>query len=167
MSETETALNPPFTIRAIYLRKSHLRMGADFDPMIQGQQLIGKFRVVSGKVDCHEAVSTGSDQDSIRGCRFVTRFEFRYMRPLDGGAAPVEAEEEAHLIAEITADIAVDYIVGTAEFPPQETLERWGATNVLLHSWPYWREYCQNALGRMNLPITVIPLINIQQPDSK
>jgi hypothetical protein len=167
MSDTETALIPPFAIRAIYLRESHVRMGADFDPMIHGQQLIGKFRVVSGRIDCHEAAPTGSDQEPIRGCRFVTRFEFRYMRPLDGGEPPKEAEEEAHLIAEINADIAVDYIVGTPLFPPQEDLERWGATNVLLHSWPYWREYCQNTLARMNLPVTVIPLINIMQPDSK
>ena len=167
MSESDTALNPPFTIRAIYLRESHVRMGVDFDPMIVGQQLIGKFRVVGGRADCQEAAPTGSDQEPIRSCRFVTRFEFRYIRPLDGGAAPEEAEEEAHLIAEITADIAVDYLVATPEFPPQDALERWGATNVLLHSWPYWREYCQNTLARMNLPVTVIPLINIMQPDSK
>lgn len=167
MNNTEATLIPPFTIRAIYLRECQVRMGADFDPMIHGQPLIGKFRVVSGKVDCHEAVPAGSDQEPIRSCKFVTRFEFRYMRPLDGGVAPGEAEEEAQLIAEITADIAVDYLVGTLEFPPREALERWAATNVLLHSWPYWREYCQNTLGRMNLPVTVIPLINIMQPDSK
>lgn len=138
-------------------------MADNFDPAIPGQTLTGKFRTATGgEIKCKEFLPESGDGPKFRICTFVVRFEFRYYRAPEEGTTPQETEEDAHMAAEITADIAADYLIGTPEMPSQAELESWGKGNVLLHAWPYWREYCHASMSRMNLPVTMMPLLQLK-----
>lgn len=140
-------------------------MGDTFDPMIPGQQLNGMFRTVGGHAICKEQTPENGEGSTIRSCTFVTHFEFRYTRTIEDGAVPQETEEGAREVAEISADIAVDYLIGAPEMPSQDDLQQWGSGNALVHAWPYWREYCHAAMSRMNLPVTLMPLLQVKPPE--
>lgn len=165
MSQEEAAKVVPYTLRAIYIHKSQLRLADEFDPIMPGQPLQGKFRTEGGQVICKETKELVSGDDvsaTTRSCTFITHFEFRYVQPAD--VAQPDVDTEAYLVAEISADIAIDYLIGVPEMPSQDDMQQWGASNVLLHAWPYWREYCHNAMTRMNLPVSIIPLLQVTAP---
>lgn len=167
MNQEEKLLAVPYTLRMIYLQDSHLRMVNDFDPTIPGQKVGGQFRNLGGQVitkETEKSTPDGTVGESFRSCTFVTRFEFRYYRIIEDDTTLTETEEvkEARLVAEISADIAVDYILSAPEMPSKDQLESWGKSNALLHSWPYWREYCHASMSRMNLPVTMIPLLQLK-----
>lgn len=161
MSKVKKTEPHPFTLRAVYLRNSKQWMSEEFDPVLDGQPLRGKFRISGHQITRQEAVQNVPDAETIRSCRFTTRFEFRYLNtPLDN-LPTTEEEELKYLAAEISAEITVDYLIGTPEIPSQEKLEQWASSNAVLHCWPYWREYCHSTLLRMNLPVTMIPMLEI------
>ena len=171
MSQEETSQTFPFTLQAVYIQKSQLRLADDFEPSVPGQPLLGKFRTVGLQITCRESKGLTGDSEGamIRSCTFATRFEFRYIKPAEDGLIRPEAEEEAYLAAEITADIAINYLISVPELPSEEELQKWGTSNVLLHAWPYWREYCHNAMMRMGLPVSIMPLlqVNTDKPASQ
>lgn len=170
MAQEEKSHAVPFTLRMIYIKDSRLQMKNDFDPTIPGQKLGGKFRNdVGGQVTAKESIPDSTEGDIFRSCTFVTRFEFRYIRLTEDSdiLQQTEEEEEAHVVAEISADIAVDYIISAPEMPSQAQLESWGKSNVLLHSWPYWREYCHASMSRLNLPVTIMPLLQLKPPKTE
>lgn len=148
---------PLFQLRSIYLRNSTIKVSDDFDPVTPNQPLVGKFRIIEGLASCREFQPTDSDGKPVRSCIFVTRFEFIYETKTQGNDDPTQ-------VAQLTADIAADYLLLIDEIPDEPTLHRWSQTNVLLHVWPYWREYCQSTLLRMNFPTTVMPMIQIEPP---
>lgn len=132
-----------------------------FDPMIPGQPLFAQFRISGNKIEGKEAVENKPNSKTVRTCRFTSNFEFRYLNsPID--LTPDESEEaRKHLIVEIFACITIDYLLTTSKMPSQDKLEQWASGNALLHSWPYWREFCHSTLSRMNLPVTMLPLMEI------
>lgn len=164
---TRAPLN--LALQAIYLRESHCRIAEGFNPTLPGTELMPVFRSAEGRVACN--ATTFHDENGehqVKWCGFVSRFQFAYVRAGSDGTFPPDDELEQHIAAEISADIAADYTVVSGDFPEMEDLKRWGAQNVMLHSWPYWREFCQNTMLRMSLPVTMIPLINLgpqPQPD--
>lgn len=169
MAQAEELSKIPYTLRSVYLRSGQQSISESFDPLLPDQQLIGKFRVAEQRFTCQEATAVIPGAETIRSCVFVTRFEFRYLSPSATESLQTEneteneAEDESHVIAEISANIAVDYLINTPEMPVPADLEKWGANNALLHAWPYWREFCHSTMLRMNLPVTMMPMISIGQ----
>lgn len=160
ISPVSTAL--PYALRAIYLRDCTTWMDPRFDPLVPGQQLSAVFRTGEGSVDCRETVMrTESGETKIRSCTFKTRFDFAYTRAEADSFSSAEDDIEKSLVAKISVEIVADYLVNTPEFPDSEALQRWGNTNVVLQAWPYWREFCHSTLLRMNLPMTIIPMIQV------
>jgi len=137
-------------------------MSDGFDPMIPGQPLAAQFRQVGGRISCQELTPKDGSGKTLRSCVFIPHFDFRYFRKSDKEIPESEVGNEAEVVAELSADIAVDYIVNLPENPPEDLLAKWGSSNVLLHAWPYWREFCHSTLSRMNLPVTLMPLIDLQ-----
>lgn len=162
--KTKTSIHP-FTLRAVYLHDSQIRMSDGFDPMIPGQPLVAQFRQVGGRIACQELTPEDGSGKTLRSCVFIPHFDFRYFRKNDKEISESEVGNEANVVAELSADIAVDYIVNLPDNPPEDLLAQWGSSNVLLHAWPYWREFCHSTLARMNLPVTIMPMINLQPPD--
>lgn len=136
-------------------------MSEGFDPMLPGQQLFGQFKASGHRVEVREAVENTPDAKPIRTCLITTNFQFRYLNThLD--KPPKDDEDGKHLVAEISARVTVDYLIETPETPSNEELEHWASKNAVLHCWPYWREFCHSTLLRMNLPVTVMPMMVIE-----
>jgi hypothetical protein len=126
----------PFSLRAVYLREGKQWMSDDFDPMLPGQPLSGQFMVSGHKFELQEAVENIPEAKTIRSFRVALGFAFRYLN-IQMGTQLKEGEEEK--------------------------LEQWASSNALLHCWPYWREFCHSTLLRMNLPITMMPMMEVNQ----
>ncbi len=166
MEQDKVAPTLHFTLRAIYMRESRLWMAEGFNPLVPGQQLNGQFRTIQN-YSCVETLLEGEGVATLRSCAFTTRFGFRYGRTPEGGVRSTEAADESDFLAEITADITVDYIIDTPNTPPPEELKKWGSSSVLLHAWPYWREYCHATMLRMNLPVSLMPMLVIAAPPTE
>ncbi len=151
----------PYTLRAIYIRSSHTELAKWFDPLAV-LAIDGEFRVLDGNVECRiqEIPTTDGKPGEQKTCVFTTRFEFRYTLHAGQESGRPDGDE----VAKIAADISADYLFNGDQFPPNEELHKWGQTNVLIHTWPYWREFCHNALSRMQLPVSLMPLVNILPP---
>lgn len=168
VNQKQTPQGVPFTLRTIYIQKGQIRMADSFDPTIPGQNLRGQFRTEGGQITCREFTPENGEGNTVRSCAFVTHFEFRYI--LATGANPgsqkvaLETAEEATFVADISADIVADYMIGAPEIPSSDELQKWGSGNVLIHAWPYWREYCHASMSRMNLPVMLMPLLQINPP---
>lgn len=162
MRKTKKKETRPFSLRAVYLREGKQWMSDGFDPMLPGQRLSGQFRVSGHKIEVQEAVENIPDAKTIKTCRITSKYEFRYLDiPVD--IQPKEGEDDKYLIAEISAFITVDYLIEISETPPAEKLEQWASGNALLHCWPYWREFCHSTMLRMNLPVTMMPMMEVDQ----
>lgn len=165
MSKLKKREPSPFALRAVYLREAKQWMADDFDPTLPGQAVSGLFRLSGHRVDVQEAIADAPGSELIKTCRFTTKFEFRYRRTQEDEPSTDEQlsneQVDKNLLAEITASITVDYLIESSEAPSQDKLQEWAAGNALVHCWPYWREFCHSTLVRMNLPITMIPLMNI------
>jgi hypothetical protein len=48
--------------------------------------------------------------------------------------------------------------------PSPEEISAFCNTNAMLNSWPYWREFVQNTVSRMNLPPLTLPLFRLSPP---
>ena len=152
----------PFTLRSIYVRNSSIRTDEHFDPLVPGQQLKAIFRTGEGRVDCREVTFVENDQEGIfRSCAFTTRFEFAYVRRTEGDEPVSDEDIEKAIAAQITVDITVDYLISLQTFPDGDALSQWAQGHVIFHAWPYWREYCHATMLRMNLPVTIIPLLQM------
>lgn len=156
----------PLALQSILLRSSEIDIAKDFHPNLPGQgELLPLFRNVDGHFSRNTTTFGTGDgsQQEAKWVQFVSRFEFVYVRPKADGAPPEEHEFEQHRVASIRADIAASYIINSEDFPSDEVLQHWATNNVMLHTWPYWREYCHNTLLRTGLPVTLIPLISLAQ----
>jgi hypothetical protein len=153
----------PFSLRAVYLREGRQWIKDDFDPVIPGQTLFGQFRATGHRIESQEAIENIPDAKPILTCRFTTNFEFRYLNASPDNQTEEEKVNGNFLVAEISARFTVDYLIGTPEFPPAEKLEQWASGNALLHCWPYWREFCHSTLLRMSLPVTMMPMMEVNQ----
>lgn len=152
----------PFSLRAVYLREGKQWMSDNFDPMLPGQPLSGQFMASGHRIEIQEAVENIPDAKTIKSCRVTSDFAFRYLNiPIDTKLQ--EGEENNYIVVEISARITVDYLIETSVTPPKEKLEQWASINALLHCWPYWREFCHSALLRMNLPIVMMPMMEVSQ----
>lgn len=159
-----TQIAHPFSLRAVYLREGREWISEKFDPVLPGQGLFAQFRISGHKIEVQEAVENKADATPIKSCRITTNFEFRYLDTPPKEQEETGAEDE-HLVAEISARLTVDYLIGTPETPPKELLDSWAKTNSLLHCWPYWREFCHSTLLRMHLPVTMIPMMELNQSE--
>lgn len=171
MTKTKKHLVPgPFNLRSIYIRESHVTMATEFDPLLANQQLHAINKIESGKVQTREEViEVDGVKKTFKSCTFVTVFQFCYIKIENGASQETISalNPDENFAAKIIAEIAVDYEVVDDEFPDKEKLTGWASSNSLMHCWPYWREFCHNTLLRMNLPVTIIPLLNMQPPEKK
>lgn len=156
--------NFPFVIRALYLRNFATTMAEQFDPMIPGQVLLPEMRTEFLPPRYQEQVVADGSKGLV--FTFITRYGFRYNGSLTHDVDPPKSddssESSAEMLAEITADVATSYAFSGTDIPAAEVLARWSQSSALIHSWPYWREFCHSAMARMNLPVTLMPMLDIQ-----
>ncbi len=136
-------------------------MSDEFDPMLPGQQMHGQFKLSGHQIQVREAVENIPDAKPVKTCLITISFQFRYVSTLTEEPA-ADFEDGKDVIAEISARITADYLIEALEVPAKEKLEQWAVSNALLHCWPYWRELCHSTLLRMNLPVTMMPMMVIE-----
>lgn len=147
---------PPFTLRSVYLYSSRVSVADDFDPLIPGVNLIATHRIAGQKIIVRhtEYGLEGEKPTKVRSAVFITSFAFRYRTK-----EQTEMPDTEKFLIEVSGDIAADYQLNRPDDPTPEQNNSWGASNVLLHTWPYWREFCHSTLLRMSLPATVLPML--------
>lgn len=149
-----------YDIRAIYIRKSSIALDDDFNPLISGQELSAAFECKQNGYVTSGAQEGEGATENIQSITCLNRFDFAYL--LTGQQvqkSPTDAPEQK-IAASITASICVDYVVNGAQPTPEELAAI--ANSSVLHSWPYWREYCHSNMTRMQLPVVQVPLLHIQ-----
>jgi len=55
----------------------------------------------------------------------------------------------------------VDYRLAEGYEPPREAVKAFKDGNAVFNCWPYFREYVQNTITRMNLPPLTLPLLRL------
>lgn len=148
----------PYSLRAIYIKKSSMEIPDEFDPLIPGQQLFASNKIHTGSTFIRETFfqHENGEETKFKSVQFVIAFSFGYTKtPIPDGTEP---DREKDFAAYISAEIVADYILNQTEIPTPEELGNWGRKNAVIHCWPYWREFCSNAQLRMSLPVTLVPL---------
>jgi len=128
--------------------------------MLPEQQLFAQAKSSPEKLQVREAIENTPNAKPIRSCLITTNFQFRYLNASLGESS--QEDSNKNLVAEISALFAADYLIETPETPSEEKLKQWAASNAVLHCWPYWREFCHSTLLRMNLPVTIIPMMVVE-----
>ncbi len=174
MNASSAAQPHPLNLRAIYIESSQTTIGDDFDPLIAGQQLYGWHSALPDGAKLNEVKQAATGQ-IIHTIEFKTRFEFVYRTPQAGQAlpnsdvavtGPIEHApgefEQMRLAASVSANIVASFIVLDGVAPPDSpAIVSLAHTMVLSVTWPYWREFCQTAFHRMQMPQTLVPLLTI------
>lgn len=157
----------PFSLRSVYIRNSSTRIDDRFDPLLPGQQLMPHFRTGEVRCDCREhKVSANGKETVFLSCAFTIKFEFAYIQPTEGNQPVTDEDIEKAIAAQIIVEITADYLVVLPSLPDADVINNWASRNVILHTWPYWREFCHSTLTKMNLPVTIIPLVQMFPDDS-
>lgn len=81
-------------------------------------------------------------------------YTFQYTVGVKVTSNESDSEEVNSELIEITADFDAEY-VSTEELKSTD-IDDFSSNNVGYHVWPYWREYVQSTVGRMDLPSTLI-----------
>jgi preprotein translocase subunit SecB len=67
-------------------------------------------------------------------------------------------------VVSLTATFELVYIIQKQDVKiTQDQLNDFGRLNAMFNVWPYWREFVQNTVTRMNLPPLVLPLFRIKE----
>lgn len=148
----------PFSIRAIYIKNSEMKMSDSFDPIVSNQPLHAFNKVHAGNAAIREIshISENGVESKSKSAIFGISFSFGYRNQ---EFFDESSDSSKDFLVFISAEIIADYSINTDAAPSNEQLTQWGQRNVILHCWPYWREFCSNAQLRMGLPVTMVPLI--------
>lgn len=170
----------PLNLRAIYIVASQTTIGEDFDPLLPGQPLVGWHMAQSDNARLSEHPVAGSDS-AVRALEFRTKFEFIYRTPKAGlplveepigdraqpSEVPPENFDGMRLAAKVSATLVASFVlIDGAPVPDSAAMVALAQSTVLQVSWPYWREFCQTAFQRMQMPQTLVPLLTITQRPS-
>lgn len=164
-------LAPPITLRAVYFGFTETKLDDAFDPLLPGQMLAGWNTASPMGAKLTDLQMVDTDQQ-LRVIDFKTHFEFIYRVSPGIINLPATAQRDApppqfaemKLAATIKADLTVSFLLNEdLGLPDPPLVEAWGKSTVLSVGWPYWREFCQTALFKMQLPPTLLPLLFINQ----
>lgn len=148
-----------FAINTVIFRNSKTVISDDFDPTIPGIELIGSFRIANQTyaIKTKKYMDENEASAELHTAQFTTAYAFRYQTQEQDQAG--NGNPESQFVVEITAEIVSEYFVDEAIQLPNDTLNLWGGRNVLLHTWPYWREFVQSSLFKMGLPGMTMPIL--------
>lgn len=165
MTNSDTAPQIPFNLRAIYLRESSTAFDDAFDPLKPGQQLHiqSRFHPHSHFVD-GEIAADGSTRVP-KSYTFLIEFETAYFLASNGPPPDPSTFDTEKAVARIKARFAADYLLAPgAPLLSESKVQAWGGSTAMVHTWPYWREYCHSTMMRMNMPVILAPMMVIQPP---
>lgn len=158
------AVNPsqfPLLLRSVYVRQSNAWMKESFDPFIPNQRLTARFRNKEPQILVRPSSDEVAESEKPRVITYLIKYEFAFAHAVEEKEETNFAADESINIAEVHVVYGVDYAV-RGKMPSDDELKRWGTTSAVVHSWAYWREFCQSTLSRMSLPAIVMPMLDVQ-----
>lgn len=72
---------------------------------------------------------------------------------------PVEPEKDA--VVSVSAAFEIKYSLPKELRASQKQLNTFARINGVFNAWPYWREFVQNMVARMNLPTITLPVFRL------
>lgn len=150
----------PLKLRAIYVRHAASVIASDFDPLTPGQPLSVNHNFTPTGYLLQGRRDDNGQPGHPASCMFLIDFNAVYLSDQAKQRTSDTGTEMDGAVARIHATLAVDYILNPdAPFPTDQFFAHWGKSSALVHSWPYWREYCHSTMLRMNLPVVIVPLL--------
>jgi preprotein translocase subunit SecB len=73
---------------------------------------------------------------------------------------PVEPEKDA--VVSVSAAFEIKYSLPKELRASQKQLNTFARINGVFNAWPYWREFVQNMVARMNLPTITLPVFRLE-----
>ena len=73
---------------------------------------------------------------------------------------PVEPEKDA--VVSVSAAFEIKYSLPKELRASQKQLNTFARINSVFNAWPYWREFVQNMVARMNLPTLTLPMLRLE-----
>lgn len=155
----------PLELYGIYVKSADLQLLNGFDPLVPNQEVIGRFKQPLVRAE-KKMKPIGNDGSDCIACDYTMRFEFLYFKPDENGREPSEAEAEKYMVAKLSVDFVSSYVVvGDSNIEvTDDFIYGFGNTQLALHVWPYWREFCQSSMYRMALPPLLMPLLPVAVP---
>jgi hypothetical protein len=89
--------------------------------------------------------------------RLLAKAKFRLIARL--GTSP-----DSQLALKLAGTFELQYTLPHDLNPGRGEVTAFCKTNVMLNSWPYWRELVQNTVSRMSLPPLILPLFRLAPP---
>ncbi len=71
---------------------------------------------------------------------------------------------KADVAIRVKATFELRYALPDGLGPSTREVGAFSKTNAMLNSWPYWREFVQSVVARMNLPPLTLPLFRLVAP---
>src|SRR5207302_1818415 len=65
-------------------------------------------------------------------------------------------------VARVSAEFELAYKLKESVTPTPAQLTAFSRVNAVYNAWPYWREFLQSAVHRMDLPGITLPLAHVQ-----
>lgn len=65
----------------------------------------------------------------------------------------------------IVSEFLLTYTISGFEGLTDKGIKEFGNLNGVFNAWPYWREFVQNTIARMNLPPLTIPVFRLFAPE--
>ncbi|MXZ73228.1 MAG: hypothetical protein F4Z04_17230 [Acidobacteria bacterium] len=82
------------------------------------------------------------------------------------GLEVADADGEKEFQAEIRGTFELLYRIPADEDFSSEELAAFAQINAVFNAWPYWREFVQTSLARMDMPVLTVPVFRIHRSDS-
>ena len=67
----------------------------------------------------------------------------------------------------IVSEFVLTYTISSFDGLTDDGIKEFANLNGVFNAWPYWREFIQNTIARMNLPPLTIPVYRLSSPSKK
>lgn len=140
------------------------------DPSSQVSRIIAAVQLENVRlVDAQVSTTVGSPEDvgdadvHVRRSSTIASRDsraFRVAALLDVRIVPKEGGDASAVSIRCTFELT--YALPEGFQTSSEALDRFAEVNATFNAWPYWREFVQTAMARMNLPPFVLPVFRLQ-----
>jgi len=143
MSIKKTRAQSCLAIQVVRLQSSTVQLQSELKPEA-ASELIGDIFGFQGVYRVGQSIATSTDDNQM----------WLYIFQYNVGVKATSKEDEEIELIEIKSTYGVEYI--SKEELTTEEIDEFSKQNVGYHVRPYWREYVQSTLCRMDLPAKLI-----------
>lgn len=156
MKNKPTTLKDKLQIAKVILKNSSFSINKD----IKAAFLEAALESGENKTQSYEGVINIHLLSHKNNINFVYIFEFecgsRVVKTTNDKGEPYDEIGEEQIVYSVNATFEVSYLSETEL--TEDEINKYADKYVIHHVWPYWREYFQNSLSRMEAPKLQIPL---------